>query len=196
MPKHVFPQKKPSLTPQQALQEAIAHCKAGQWKEAQSLYHALLQLPTVPLDAQYLLVYVDALIQAGLRAVHNADKPDKPANAAPEQPRPVRIRPARAPNPHYLVRQARWPWKTFPDAAQQPAPARVHQLLACYQRGAYAEAETMARSMTLRYPHYAQGWKVLGAALQMQGKTSLAKAVALEHRAGKPTLLRKNIRLS
>ena len=56
--------------------------------------------------------------------------------------------------------------------AQQP-PAEVKALIALYNAQRYAEVENKARQLTALFPASALLWKLLGAALQMQGKDAL-----------------------
>lgn len=84
MPNSVFPQQKPSMSLEQAIAQTIAHCKAGQWREAEVLYQALRQTQSSSTQGQYWLSYIDALIQAG--KPHTA--PDAPA-ASPTAPEPA-----------------------------------------------------------------------------------------------------------
>ena len=55
-----------------------------------------------------------------------------------------------------------------------PTPAERNQLIALFNAGHYPELESRARSLVGRYPDSGFAWKVLGAALQIQGKDSLA----------------------
>lgn len=63
-----------------------------------------------------------------------------------------------------------------------PPPATFDLLIALYNARRYAELESRARALTGQYPDYGPGWKLLGGALQMQGKDALPafqKAVQL-----------------
>ena len=55
----------------------------------------------------------------------------------------------------------------------QPAPAEVNALLALYNARRYAELESRARLLVEQFPDFGFGWKLLGGALQMQGKNAL-----------------------
>ncbi|MBI5430527.1 MAG: tetratricopeptide repeat protein [Nitrosomonadales bacterium] len=55
-----------------------------------------------------------------------------------------------------------------------PAPADFSPLVALYNTRRYAELESRARALAARYPGSGFAWKLLGAALQMQGKDALA----------------------
>ena len=54
-----------------------------------------------------------------------------------------------------------------------PAPAEFNQLIALYNAGRYAELETRARTLVEHFPAAGFAWKLLGGALQMQGKEAL-----------------------
>ncbi|MGV8894512.1 MAG: hypothetical protein ACOH2K_16550 [Burkholderiaceae bacterium] len=201
MPNFAFPLLKPSMSLEHAIAQTIAHCKAGHWHEAESLYHALKQSQMASSQGQYWLSYIDALIQAGkpllaelpvsmqvvqvvqdgtqeivkavkavkaevevLEEVKEAEKADKPA-----QEISVSIKLARQPNPSYTARRPRWPWKMALGNGHVPARQQVFLLLAHYQGRRYEQAEILARSLTHVFPHHDLGWKVLVAALQMQG---------------------------
>jgi len=58
--------------------------------------------------------------------------------------------------------------------SHSPTPAECNQLIALYSGGHYPELESQARSLAGRHPDSGFAWKVLGAALQIQGKDSLA----------------------
>jgi protein O-GlcNAc transferase len=63
-----------------------------------------------------------------------------------------------------------------------PSPDEFNQLVALYSTRRYAELESRARALIGRYPDSGFAWKLLGAALQMQGKNALTafqKTVAL-----------------
>src|SRR3989338_8841368 len=55
-----------------------------------------------------------------------------------------------------------------------PNPVELNHLVALFNARRHAELERRARSLLERYPHSGFAWKVLGAALQIQGKDSLA----------------------
>ncbi|MBI5430528.1 MAG: tetratricopeptide repeat protein [Nitrosomonadales bacterium] len=54
-----------------------------------------------------------------------------------------------------------------------PEPSEASQLLALLNAGRFPEVESRARALLAQYPDFATGWKLLGAALHMQGKDSL-----------------------
>jgi protein O-GlcNAc transferase len=61
-------------------------------------------------------------------------------------------------------------------AAPQPPRPATEEVLALFRAGRYDAVETRARTMTLQFPDFAQGWNMLGAALAAQGR--LAEAVS------------------
>ena len=179
----VFPQQKPSMSLQQAFAETIAHCQAGRWPEAEMLYRAIVLAQPSPVQGQYWLSYIDALIQAGkprpapalqVAPVPAAQQMAAPASMQPEPAVPeipASIRLARAPNPRYTARLPRWPWKMALGAAHVPGRKQIHLLLAHYQGARYDAAETLARQLTRSFPRHDLGWKVLVATLRMQGRS-------------------------
>lgn len=187
----VFPQQKPSMSLEQAFAQTIAHCQAGQWQQAETLYQAIVQAQPSPVQGQYWLSYIDALIQAG--------KPQTPAPsmapaaaAVSTQAIPAAIRLARPPNPRYTARQPRWPWKMALGCAHVPGRAQIHLLLAHYRHARYAAAETLARTLTHTFPLHDLGWKVLVATLRMQGRTADAQQAQQQRRINCHGGLRKN----
>lgn len=190
----VIPQQKPSMSLEQAIAQTIAHCQAGQWQQAEVLYHALKLSQPFSTQGQYWLSYIDALIQAGRpRPAPAAVASTTVATQATTPASPASIKLARMSNPFHTVRQPRWPWKMALGCGHVPGRRQVYLLLAHYQGARYAQAEALARSLTHAYPHHDLGWKVLVAALQMQGRMAEAQQARQQRRichAGR----RKNIR--
>jgi len=54
-----------------------------------------------------------------------------------------------------------------------PSPTEIEQLVDLHNAGRYAELEGRANSLLTRSPEFGLGWKLLGSALQMQGKNAL-----------------------
>ncbi len=52
----------------------------------------------------------------------------------------------------------------------QPDVLAVNALVALFAEGRFADMESLARKMTVRFPHYAVGWKALGVALMQMGR--------------------------
>ena len=64
----------------------------------------------------------------------------------------------------------------------QPPLAKINQLIALYNARRYAELEERLHVLVEQFPNFGFGWKLLGGALQMQGKNALPafqKAVQL-----------------
>lgn len=183
MPNFVFPQQKPSMSLEQAIQQTIAHCQARQWQQAEDLYRAIRQSQSSPLQGQYWLSYIDALIQAG----KPQPAPGTPAAATPtptpeQQAIPAGIRLARQPNPSYTARLPRWPWKMALGCGHVPGRRQTSLLLAHYQAARYEQAETLARSLTHAFPLHDLGWKVLVDALRRQGRMDDAQQAQQQRR--------------
>ena len=71
-----------------------------------------------------------------------------------------------------------------PGQSRGPSQAEVNALLAQYQSGQYAVAQTLAVAITQKYPQNQFGWKVLGEALGQLGRplealVAMKKAVGL-----------------
>lgn len=66
------------------------------------------------------------------------------------------------------------PEKPEPVRQALPPPAELNALIALYNAQRFAEVENHARRLTGSYPNAALCWKLLGAALQMQGKDALS----------------------
>jgi tetratricopeptide (TPR) repeat protein len=66
------------------------------------------------------------------------------------------------------------PHNPIPIQQIQPSPADVNALLALYNNGRYAEAESRTRALLELYPDFDFGWKLLGGILQIQGKDALS----------------------
>lgn len=208
MPNFAFPLLKPSMSLEHAIAQTIAHCKAGQWHEAESLYHALKQSQMSSPQGQYWLSYIDALIQAGkplpaealvsiqvvqeVEIVEEVEEVEIKKAEQPVQEISVSIKLARQPNPSYTARRPRWPWKMALGNSHVPARQQTFLLLAHYQGGRYAQAEILARSLTHVFPHHDLGWKVLVAALQKRGLMYEAQQ-AQEQRRISRAARRKNL---
>ena len=65
------------------------------------------------------------------------------------------------------------PAKPLSPRQRAPSLAGIDALIALYNARRYAETESRARSLLQQYPEFGFGWKLLGGALQMQGKDAL-----------------------
>lgn len=61
-----------------------------------------------------------------------------------------------------------------PVLPSQSTPFQVNALIALYDAGRYQELESQARRLVEQCPDYGFAWKLLGGALQMQGKNALS----------------------
>ena len=57
---------------------------------------------------------------------------------------------------------------------KSPSPKEIDTLVQIFSRGRFAEAATLFRSMTVRFPLHAFGWKALGATLKQMGENAEA----------------------
>lgn len=76
-------------------------------------------------------------------------------------------------------------------AAEEPSPQEINTLVALFKQERYAEMETLARAMTVRFPNNGIGWKAVGTALLQQGRNEealgfLQKAAGLSHGDAQP----------
>ena len=74
--------------------------------------------------------------------------------------------------------------KPAPHKKKHPGPRELDTLLAVFREGRYAEAVTLARTMTEHFPQHAFGWKTLGVVYMQLGRCAdalepMKKAVAL-----------------
>jgi len=184
-----------SLSVEQALRQAVALLQAGQLRDAERLYRAILQARTNHPDANHNL---------GALAV----QAKQPASGLRHTPLPLESNP----------REGQY-WLSFVDAlikagqvelAQQaldegrqrglqgepaeelanclaeivPHPQERNALLALYAEERYTEAAALAEQLTARFPQNGFAWKALGTALNQMGRNAAAlnpmrRAVAL-----------------
>ncbi|NMM28134.1 MAG: hypothetical protein HHJ12_12805 [Glaciimonas sp.] len=202
MPNFVFPQQKPAMSLEQAIQQTIAYCQSGQWHEAESWYHAIKQSQSSSTQGQYWLCYIDALIQIGKpqSALPTPDAPTAATSTAPQaapgiqsaRQIPAGIKSARPPNPCYTAKRPRWPWKMALGCGHVPGSREIHLLLAHYQSARYGAAETIARRLTHAFPHYDLGWKILVVILRVQGRIAEAQ-LAQQQRKSCHASRRRNV---
>ena len=168
----------PAPTQDQYLQQAIAHHRAGRLADAERLYRAILRveprhpdanhnlgilavqasqpaaalphfkaaLEVNPKQEQYRLSYIDALIQAGQTAI---------ARNVLAQGRQRGLRGGAA--------------DSLAERLEGPFSDEINTLAALFNQGRYAEGEALSRRLTERFPQNGFGWKMLGAALKLQG---------------------------
>lgn len=182
----------------QTLQQAIDYHKAGRLQEAERIYRAILQaqpnhpdaahnlgvlavqvkqpasglphfrtaLEANPANRQYWLSYIDALIITGQTGE---------ARQALEHARKCGLGGMET---DALAARLENPSQSEPDEQE------IKTLVTLFADGRFAEAETFAHMMTLRFPLYGVGWKALGIASEKSGRdsdalASMQKAAAL-----------------
>ena len=73
----------------------------------------------------------------------------------------------------------------FPDSLQKksissPSKGELNRLISLFQKGQYAQAETLAKSIIKKYPKHQMSWKVLGGTLKIAGNLIDALVVIQE----------------
>jgi tetratricopeptide (TPR) repeat protein len=74
-----------------------------------------------------------------------------------------------------------------------PEAGEVDSLSTLMNMGAYEQAENVSRVLTVKYPQHGFGWKMLGAALQMQGKDALTELQMAEKLWPKDAVVQSNL---
>lgn len=165
------------------LQQAIEHHHAGRIQDAERLYRAILEVQPSHPDAnhnlgviavqvkkvasglphfqaalkanknepQYWLSYLDALIQLGQLEI---------ARKILSQVREQGF------NEEVLQRLTR--------RLEMPSKEEIASLTELFNQKYFVECEKAARILNIQYPHHGFGWKLLGAAVQQQGRTTEA----------------------
>ncbi len=194
-------QKELDQTLENSLQLAQKQHQSGQIEEAESLYRAILEarprhpqanyqlgqlalqvkqpaaglpyfaaaLQAAPEQEPYWLSYIDALIQAG--ELETAAQVLALGRQHGLQGATVQALTAQ------LGEHAQSPAPMPVTASEQgPSAEEIDKLVALYQQRRLIEVETLARSLTLRFPTDGFGWKMLGVVLQEQGQLEAALA--------------------
>ncbi len=171
---------------------------------AASLPYFFAALESDPTRGQYWLSYANALMQADQleaarevlamarqRGLHGDDVDAlalRLEGGAPVAERPnaddpqtfkeyPSVSPAAAHNGNKIPEaHAAQPDKPALPLGESPSPQESDFLVAIFRQGRYAEAATLAHSMTERFPQHGFGWKVLGAALKQMGRSADALA--------------------
>lgn len=189
----------------QILQQAVTHHRAGRLPEAAKLYQAILEmhpndtdanysmgmltlqmmqpaaslsyfmkaLDSDPTRGQYWLSYIDALLQDGqsetarqiLELAQAQGLEGDDVDALTE--RLAALQP-KEPN--------RSTERSASRKEKRPGPQEINALIALFELGRLAEAETLAKQMTENFPKHEFGWKALGAVLKQMGRTAEALA--------------------
>jgi protein O-GlcNAc transferase len=178
-----------ALTINQALEQAIAHHRAGELPQAEQLYQAILQVEPTHADANHNLGVL-------------ATQVNKTAEALPffktaieSNPRPAKfwfsyldalIQENQVDTAISVLKQGQMLGlkgeKTDHFAARlaMPTPAEIETLQAYFAQRDYAQAETLARDLIRRFPYQGVAWKFLGIVLQATGRLDESLA-AKEH---------------
>jgi tetratricopeptide (TPR) repeat protein len=173
--------KQPAPAQDQSLQQAIAHHQAGLLQDAERLYRAILQeqpqhpdanhnlgvlavqvrqpaaalphfkaaLEANPNQGQYWLSYIDALIQTGQTET---------AREALAQGRRQGLQGEKM--------------DALKGRLDGPSSDEIDTLMALFDQERYTDVEVLARRLTERFPRDGYVWKMLGAALRLQGKST------------------------
>ncbi|MDD5299063.1 MAG: tetratricopeptide repeat protein [Gallionella sp.] len=170
-------------------QQAVTHHHAGRFAEAEELYRSVLQVEPKHPDANHNLgLMAMQLNQAEkglpyLQAAWEADpstgeywltltecllETGHPEDALLLIEDAIR-RGMDSPQAQQLLRRA----KDSHDSGAQPADTAVEEVLALFRSARFPEAEERTRSLVETYPNWAWGWKLLGAAMQNQGKNGM-----------------------
>ncbi len=168
--------------------------------EALPLFNTALKAN--PASVQYWLSYIDALIEAGERQVaaqmlalgraHGLDGAKVNALEARLEQLAQRVSFGTAPGPDDnadagqkdkgLKKKSRETVSRTGNRA--PGREEIDTLVSLFNQGRFPETEALARSLTERFPDFADGWKLLAVALRQQMKAAEAlvpaqKAVSL-----------------
>ncbi|MBI5007566.1 MAG: tetratricopeptide repeat protein [Nitrosomonadales bacterium] len=168
---------------------------------ASGLSHLVAALDADPANGQYWLSYIDCLFQAGqVKAAQEvlALARRQGLQGAGIEALAARLgattQPARPPDPG--SRQSPSPSadaqsirknakaRTHAHKGNSPGARETDALVALFNSGRLAEAETLARSMTEHFPQHGFGWKALGTVLKQMGRNAesllpLQRAAAL-----------------
>ncbi|MEI6108276.1 MAG: tetratricopeptide repeat protein, partial [Opitutae bacterium] len=163
---------------------------AGQRKQpADGLTYFLAALEADPTCGRYWLSYAGALIQSGqvedarqVLSVARQQGLEGDEVAALELRLEASSQVAAAPRiPPENRKKSR---KSAPPRGKEPGPQEINALAGLFNNGQFAEAASLAREMTKRFPRHWAGWKMLGVVLKQMGQSAdalapMQKAVAL-----------------
>jgi tetratricopeptide (TPR) repeat protein len=178
-----------TLTIEQALNKAVAHHQAGELLDAEHLYRAILQMlpnpdanhnlgvlvaqmkqPTLALPyfkaaleanpniEQFWVSYIDTLILAG--RIDDARLEIEQRKQQNQNGKAIEVLAI----------------KLEDFSGSEPDPREITKLAVLFNEGRYTEAESLAQTMTERFPLYGFGWKVLGAVFKQIGRFTDALA--------------------
>ena len=166
---------------------------AVQMKQAEAgLPHFAAALEAKPEQQQYWLSYIDALIQAdetqtaqqvlALGRQHGLQGDNVEGLAVRLEGRTqIAAAPQSVAAPQSKALQSNKK-RTQLKASQaanstrqtQPRPQQIDTLMALHSEGRFAEAETLARSLTTRFQRHGLSWKMLGIVIREQGRVAEA----------------------
>jgi tetratricopeptide (TPR) repeat protein len=161
------------------LQQAITYHQAGQLQEAESLYRAILQVQPSHPDANHNLGVLTlqlkqpdgALVFFKAALEVNPDQGQYWISYIDTLVLVDRYDDARQMLEQGYQRGLRGePVDALKQRLESPLPAEDDMLVDLFNQGRHAEIEPLARTLTTRFPRHGFGWKVLGAALIMQGR--------------------------
>jgi predicted TPR repeat methyltransferase len=159
---------------------------------AAGLPHFMAALEADPTRGQYWLSCIDALYQSGqtedarqmlaLARQQGLQGDEINALALLLEESARATKPAHA--THQFVAKKPKPCKAATHKGKEPSAQERNLVLAMFNEGRYAEAATLTRSLTERFPQHGFGWNVLGAVLKQMGQSAEAlvpmqKAAAL-----------------
>lgn len=142
--------------------------QAGQLEAArQVLAHAQQQgLQGEDVEALAVRLEVDATVaeQANAEHQHTSEESLPVSSTAPQNShKNPKAKPAK---------QDKSARKSAPHKKKNPSPQEINTLVALFTEGRYAEAATLAQTMTERFPLHGFGWNVLGAAFNQMGRSA------------------------
>lgn len=183
----------PGLPLEAALQQAIAHHQAGRLAEAEQGYRAVLQAQPGQPDANHNLGILHCQlgrVASGLPYLKTAAA-ENPRNAQYTQSYAQALMACGQAQEALVLLQdaerrgvqsaALQSLQQAVEAAAQSgvprpepvAPVEMEKLWGWFHAKRYAELESRALALTAQYPESAFAWKILSAALQMQGKDAV-----------------------
>lgn len=162
---------------------------------AASLCYFNAALEASPETERYWLSYIDALILAGeMAGAHRLLARGQQHGLSGEAAEALSMRLAAeeaeksplplAEMPPKRKKQTKPTKKVASRRGAEPKSQEINELVVLFSQGRCTEMETVARSLTVRFPKYGVAWKALGTALVQQGKSpealgALQKAIVL-----------------
>lgn len=145
-------------------------------RPAAGLPYFEIALEALPEQEQYWISYIDALIQAGQTEIarqvlelgrrHGLQGDAVERLAGRLQAQSKAAQPLKAPKSG-TSKKKKVPHKPL---GRTPSAGEMNTVVGLYGQRRTTEVETLARSLTMRFPLHGFGWKMLGAALQTQAR--------------------------